>query len=131
MREPLYISGYYDKASRQAKRAAHLGVDVNWAARVPVLWRSLTIGPLWIDVYRDKDTQAERWIGYDEEEQPCFCRHAFQLDIGALAGKAGYMEDLMAWRMRDDRWLIHRIIKCHADGRRSYAFYSFAETMPR
>jgi hypothetical protein len=131
MREPLYISGYYESAKRLAKRSAHLGVDVNWAGRVPVQWRKLTIGPLWIEVHRDKDSHAERWVGYDEEDSPCLCRYYFQWMAGATDKHGGHEEDLMAWRMRDGRWLIHRIIMRHATGETSYAFYAFSESMPR
>jgi hypothetical protein len=131
MRHTLYISGYDDEASRHAKRASHLGHEVAWAERLPALWRDLAIGPLWVDVHRDHDSLAERWVGYDEDERPCYCRHRFHLDIGALGGPAGYAEDLVAWRMRDERWLIHRIIHCRADGGAAYAFYAFGEQMPR
>jgi hypothetical protein len=137
MRIPLYITGYDEKSSTRTKRASHLSAEVRWADRVPQLWRSLTIGPLWVDVNRDLDAGAERWVGYDEEEQPCYCRYRFQVDIGSVAGdqtepgRPGYTEDLAAWRMRDGRWLTHRIIMCHADGKTAYAFYSFSEDMPR
>jgi hypothetical protein len=134
MRIPLYISGYDDKAEMRGKRASYLAREVNWAERVPQLWRSLTIGPLWVDVNRDQEVEAERWVGYDEDEQPCYCRYQFQVPIGRVGGSRGeqvYKEDLAAWRMRDDRWLIHRVITCQADGVTSYSFYAFSESMPR
>jgi hypothetical protein len=139
MRTPLYITGYDDKAEKRGKRASYLAREVNWAERVPTLWRSLTIGPLWVDVNRDQEAGAERWIGYDEEEQPCYCRYQFQVPIGAMGGGMSgtpeaeqvYKEDLAGWRMRDDRWLIHRIITCQTDGVTSYSFYAFSESMPR
>lgn len=133
MRIPLYITEYDDGRPNRAKRASHLGREVDWAARVPVLWRDLTIGPLWVDVHRDPDAGAERWMGYDEDEQPCYCRYRFQVPIGALNNAADslFREDLAAWRMRDGRWLIHRIIHCHADEATAYAFYAFSESMPR
>jgi hypothetical protein len=131
MRDSLYISSYHDGSARRAKHASHLGLEVAWAERLPALWRSLTISPLWVEVHRDELSGAERWVGHDEEEHPCFCKHSFKLDIGALGGPSGYAEDLVAWRMRDGRWLIHRIIMSHAEGRTSYAFYAFADRMPR
>lgn len=137
MRLPLYIIEYDDVRGRSTKRASHLARELDWSERVPVLWRGLTVGPLWVDVFRDSQAGAERWVGYDEEEAPCYCRYRFQVDIGALGGEADggvhpqYLEDLAAWRMRDGRWLIHRIIRCHADGDTSYSFYAFSEQMPR
>ncbi len=133
MRIPLYITNYNDASNRRSKRASHLAGEVAWADGLPLLWRSLTIGPLWVDVNRDADAGAERWLGYDEEEQPCYCRYQFQVPIGSVAGEREglYKEDLRAWRMRDGRWLIHRIITRQADGGQSYAFYAFSESMPR
>lgn len=131
MRIPLYISSYHDSQGRRLKRASHLGSEINWSDRLPQLWRSLTIGPIWIDVNRDLDAGAERWVGFDEEEAPCYCRYRFKVDIGSLGATPDYVEDLVAWRMRDGRWLIHRIIKCHADRQTAYAFYGFSESMPR
>lgn len=133
MRIPLYITEYDARRAKQLKRASHLGREVRWAERVPALWRSLTIGPLWVDVNRDAEAAAERWVGYDEDERPCYCRYLFEIGIGALNNVAQglYREDLSAWRMRDGRWLIHRIIHCQADTSKAYAFYVFSENMPR
>jgi hypothetical protein len=58
-------------------------------------------------------------------------------DVGGEAGQlpaqaVAHGEDLMAWQMRDGRWLIHRIIVSQAQARpRSYSFYAFSEDMPR
>ncbi len=133
MRIPLYITEYDDGRAKRSKRASHLGQEVDWAARLPMLWRSLTVGPLWVDVNRDADAGAERWVGYDEEEQPCYCRYRFQVPIGSInhSSEGLYSEDLAAWRMRDGRWLIHRVINCHAESKTAYAFYAFSESMPR
>lgn len=133
MRIPLYITEYDDGGSKPSKRASHLGQEVDWAKRLPLLWRSLTVGPLWVDVNRDADAGAERWMGYDEEEQPCYCRYRFHMPIGQIGGDNDglYSEDLAAWRMRDGRWLIHRVINCDAEGKTAYAFYAFSESMPR
>jgi hypothetical protein len=131
MTMPLYITGYDDKASFKSKRASYLAREIDWSSRVPMLWRSLTIGPLWVNVNRDEDAAAERWMGYDEEDQPCYCRYLFRVPIDSLAEGGLYKEDLAAWRMRDGRWLIHRVITCHSDGQAAYAFYTFSESMPR
>lgn len=133
MRLPLYISEYDEKAAsrRPIKRASHLGQGVHWDARLPRSWRDLTIGPLWVDVHRDADLGAERWVGYDEEELPCLCRYCFRHVGDERDAERAFAEDLMAWRMRDGRWLIHRIITSPDNGGTSYAFYAFADKMPR
>lgn len=127
MRLPLYITSYDDERGRSAKRASHLAREVDWVERVPLLWRSLITGPLWVDVFRDQQAGAERWVGYDEDEDPCYCRYRFQVG----GGTQQHREDLAAWRLRDGRWLIHRIIQCQADGGAAYLFYAFSEHMPR
>jgi hypothetical protein len=40
-----------------------------------------------------------------------------------------YAELLSAWRLRDGRWLIYRLIK--REGERGSGFYSFSDRMPR
>jgi hypothetical protein len=75
-------------------------------------------------VNRDRWARAERWIGFDEEDLPCYCHYRFPVS-------ETLHEDLVAWRMRDGRWLIHRMITTGADGRTAYDFYVFSERMPK
>jgi hypothetical protein len=135
MRGPLYIEDYSDerggRSSRKPKHAAHLGREVNWSERLPAVWKPLTVAPIWVDVNRDADSQAERWVGYDEDDHPCLCRYRFTLSASSTGVSEAHSEDLTAWRMRDGRWLIHRIIHSQADGDTFYAFYAFSESMPR
>jgi hypothetical protein len=65
MRIPLYITSYDDPSRSRSKRASHLAREVAWSDRLPMLWRSLTIGPMWVDVNRDEDAGAERWLMRD------------------------------------------------------------------
>ncbi len=123
-RGPLYISEYNDGRVRRSKRSNHLGGDVAWDLRLAPAWRHLAIGPIWIEVNRDANVGAERWLGFDEEDQPCFCRHRFP--VGDT-----HREDLTAWRLRDGRWLIHRVISLAPNGRTAYEFHTFSERMPR
>lgn len=78
MRLPLYITSYDDERGRSAKRASHLAREVDWVERVPLLWRSSITGPLWVDVFRDQQAGAERWVGYDEDEDPAIAGIAFR-----------------------------------------------------
>jgi hypothetical protein len=131
MRLPLYITEYSENHERRVKRASHRGIEVNWSERVPHPWRCLAIAPLWVDVNRDAQAHAERWVGYDEEELPCYCRYRFQMQTDPQAMDGHYTEDLCAWRLRDGRWMIHRIVQTAAADGHTYSFYAFSETMPR
>jgi hypothetical protein len=137
----LYIQGYNDQPARRGKRAAHLAHELAWSQRLPAAWRDQVVTPLWVKVQRDQASGAERWLGFDEEDAPCFVRQCFSIPVGDdVGGEVGLLpaqavahgEDLMAWQMRDGRWLIHRIIVSQAHARpRNYSFYAFSESMPR
>lgn len=137
MYQPLYISSYNDARSRRAKEATHLAHELVWAAHLPVDWRDQVLSPLWVQVHRDRDCGSERWVGYNEDDQPCWVRHRFVIEgrhFSAEPGEraVGYCEDLVAWWMRDGRWLIHRTILSQSHKRpTSYSFYALSERMPR
>jgi hypothetical protein len=106
-----------------------------WRIGLPPEWRDLVIPPLSLESHRDYEMAAERTIGRDEDDQPCFCRSRFIVtetrsdDDEEFYQIAAYAEALTAWRLRDDRWLIHRLIT--REGERGHGFYSFGEHMPR
>jgi hypothetical protein len=108
-----------------------------WQQGLPKEWRDMAVGPLYFKHYEEYEIQAERSVGYDEDDAPCFCSHRFELN--ELRSEDGeefyetttYAESVTGWRLRDGRWLIHRIVVCHDDCRDVRGFYSFSETMPR
>jgi hypothetical protein len=109
---------------------------MQWAQRLPTAWRDQVVEPLWVRVQRDAGSGAERWLGFNEDEQPCFVRQCFSIPAGEEAHlpaqAVAHGEDLKAWCMRDGRWLIHRIIFSQAEDQpRSFSFYAFSESMPR
>ncbi|WP_290868452.1 hypothetical protein [Aquabacterium sp.] len=136
MHHTLYISGYNDGRARKAKRATHLAHEMDWQARLPPNWKDQVVGPLWVQVHRDHDVGAERWMGYNEDDQPCYCRYRFvisrqEVQPGEPDRRLSYCEDLTAWLLRDGRWVIHREILSQAERPTSYSFYSLSERMPR
>jgi hypothetical protein len=136
MNQALYISGYNDGQAKKAKRATHLAHELDWQALLPANWKDQVIGPLWVNVHRDHEVGAERWLGFNEDEQPCYCRYRFVIaqrdqTPGEAERRLSYCEDLTAWLMRDGRWLIHRKILSQAARPTSYSFYSLSERMPR
>jgi hypothetical protein len=95
----------------------------------------MVIVPLSLETYRDYEMAAERIVGRDEDDAPCYCASRFIVtetrsdDDEEFYQVAAYAESLSAWRLRDGRWLIHRLIS--RDGESGAGFYSFADAMPR
>jgi len=106
-----------------------------WQRDLPKEWRDGVVAPLALETYRDYEMAAERSVGRDEDHQPCYCRAQFIVtdvrsdDDEEYYQIAAYAEVLTAWRLRDGRWLIHRLIK--REGERGTAFYTLGESMPR
>ena len=121
----------YGDRRRKRRRAA----STSWQTDLPADWRHMVVAPLALATYRDYEMAAERVVGRDEDEQPCYCASRFIVvdtrsdDDEEFYQVAVYAESLSAWRLRDGRWLIHRYIS--RDGERGSGFYSFAESMPR
>lgn len=108
---------------------------IDWRHDLPKEWRRLVVAPLEIERFRDYEMAAERMVGRDEDERPCYCNSRVVVmetrsdDDEEFYQVAAYAESLKAWRLRDGRWLIHRLIT--REGERGSAFYSFSESMPR
>jgi hypothetical protein len=109
--------------------------DTSWRTDLPIEWQDAVIAPLALETYRDYEMAAERVIGRNEDDEPCYCASRFIVtetrsdDDEEFYQVAAYAESLSAWRMRDGRWLIHRLIT--RDGERGSGFYSFGDRMPR
>ena len=108
---------------------------IDWRLNLPKEWQRLAVAPLSTETYRDYEMAAERLVGRDEDEQPCYCRSRFVVteirsdDDEEFYQVVAYAESLSAWRLRDGRWLIYRLIK--REGERGSGFYSFGDRMPR
>ena len=111
--------------------------DPEWQKALPIEWRDAAIAPLNFTTYREYEMPASRTLGHDEEGQACYYRHTYILsslcsdDDEEFYEAIAYGEEVEAWRLRDERWLIWRIV--HEDGvcRGNRGFYSFSENMPR
>ena len=109
----------------------------NWRCHLPRQWREMAIAPLDFTVHRDYEIAASRCLGYDIDGQVCYYAHGYALnearsdDDEEFYEVVAYSETVHAWRLRDDRWLIHRIVHHCGEGRPGPGFYSFAEQCPR
>ena len=115
------------RASAAAVEGAH-----NWRGYLPDAWADRVEAPLWVEKFQEYQLDAQRWVGYDADEQPCYTAHHVALPAqDASAGAAvAYSEMLAAWRLRDERWLVFRLIGA-GGAALPRGFYVFSPEMPR
>ena len=111
--------------------------EPEWQRGLPVEWRIAAIAPLNFSTFREYEIPASRTLGYDEEGHACYYRHSYVLgelcsdDDEEFYEHIAYGEEVEAWRLRDERWLIWRIVREDGVCRGNRGFYSFSESMPR
>ncbi len=111
--------------------------DLSWLQHLPAEWRAQVVSPLEVRTYQDYEMAAVRVVGYDGEEKPCYTAHRFALtELRSDDGEEFYTvltygEELSAWRLRDERWLVWREIRGEEDCAKASTFYSLSQDMPR
>jgi hypothetical protein len=111
--------------------------DPDWQQALPAEWRTAALAPLTFAVHREYEIPASRIFGYDADGVPCYYRHDFVLgaprsdDDEEFYEAVIYGEEVEAWRLRDERWLVWRIVRQGEDCGSPRGFYSFSERMPR
>ena len=79
---------------------------------------------------------ADRSFGYDADDCPCFIAHRFELtrtvsdDDEEFYQVVTYSEEMAAWRLRDERWLVFRR-NSNQDCTSPRGFYAFSADIPR
>jgi hypothetical protein len=111
--------------------------DARWLHRLPVVWRTQVEPPWEFHQYHDEELGAVRVVGSDIDGQPCYTTWRFSLieprsdDDETFYSVEAYGEELAAWRLHDERWLIWREIRTEETPESGHSFYSFSATMPR
>ena len=107
-----------------------------WQKYLPDIWSAHVEPPLYVDNFREYEMPAQRTVGYDACDKPCFTAHQFALtritsdDDEEFYETVSHYEEMAAWRLRDGRWLVFRIIntnQCNSPR----GFYIISPTMPR
>lgn len=107
-----------------------------WDRHLPDIWSDHVDAPLYVNKFREYEMPAERTVGYDASDKPCFTSHRFALtqihsdDDEEFYETVSYYEEMASWRLRDGRWLVYRIInsgQCNSPR----GFYVISPTMPR
>jgi hypothetical protein len=109
----------------------------DWLDLLPKAWREMAIKPLDFVDHHEYEIAASRSLGYDVDGQLCYYAHGYALDEPRSDDDdefylvVAYSETVHAWRLRDDRWLIHRIAHHGGECAPGRGFYCFAADCPR
>lgn len=120
-----------DKPSKES----HCEGDL-WKRHLPKAWQAAVDPPVYFVRHREYEISAERTLGYDADDRPCYTAHYYQLtqlcsdDDDEYYEVLSYSEELFAWKMRDERWLVYRR-SSRGDCRGERGCYVFAQDMPR
>jgi hypothetical protein len=124
-------------AARESRHSLRDAEGVRWWQDLPAARRDLVVVPLRFDVLREYEILADRTNGYDENDEACYCAYRFVLsslrsdDDEVFYEEPSYAESTVAWRLRDERWLIFRSIVGNYELGAKHSFYSFSSSMPR
>lgn len=108
----------------------------DWLAHLPAEWIDAVDVPLYFEQYSEYEINAKRAIGYDADNKRCFTTHRYILtslasdDDEEFYELVTYAEEMAAWRLRDERWLVYRCISTH-NCNQSRSFYALSPDMPR
>uniref|UniRef100_Q47G01 Uncharacterized protein n=1 Tax=Dechloromonas aromatica (strain RCB) TaxID=159087 RepID=Q47G01_DECAR len=125
-----------DRHARKAATSSVTETSEDWQKHLPEAWLAAIEPPLYFRHYSEYEIFAERSVGYDADDCPCFTTHQFILtsmasdDDEEFYEVVTYAEEMSAWRLRDERWLIFRTITtstCNAPR----GFYAVSPDMPR
>lgn len=109
----------------------------DWQQGLPEQWRTQAIAPLRFTRHRDYEIAASRTLGYDQEGLACFYQHSFVLgeprsdDDEEFYEAIVHGEEVHAWRLHDERWLVWSVMRKDGDCQGNRGLYRFAQSMPR
>jgi hypothetical protein len=115
----------------------HSRDDPDWQQALPSEWRAQAVAPLSFTIHRDYEMPASRTLGYDQHGQACYYQHVFTLgeprsdDDEEFYETIVHGEEVHAWRLRDQRWLVWSVIRKEGDCRGNRDHFSFSQSMPR
>lgn len=125
-----------DQKNTAGKLPISAEATTSWRAMLPARWCDAVEVPLYFEHHKEYEINARRSIGYDADDQPCFTAHNYTQtrlasdDDEEFYEVVAYAEQMAAWRMRDERWLIFRSITA-SQCTTARGFYSISPDMPR
>lgn len=127
---------HHQTPGRHAGKSGSEEAYEDWSKHLPEAWLGAVDQPLYFKCYSEYEMCAERSVGYDADDCPCFTAHQFILtsiasdDDEEYYEVVTYAEEMAAWRLHDERWLIYRTVTtspCNAPR----GFYAVSPEMPR
>lgn len=133
----LQIQTIRHSNNKRLHRSVRGADNVAWSQELPRSWKDLVVAPLSFDIFREYEIAADRTIGRDESNTPCYCASRYLVtdlqsdDDDEFYETAAYAESLTAWRLRDERWLIYRTVVGNDGMNCVQRFFTLSESMPR
>ena len=135
--QELIAPTMHEREQKTSTWLADRAHEAEWREDLPEDWRAQVVRPAFFVQHKEYEIAAERVIGYETEEEACYCRFRAEItewctdEEGDWCIVPLYGEHLSAWRLIDDRWLVLRRLFHQEDGASSHAFFSFSEEMPK
>jgi hypothetical protein len=104
---------------------------------LPPEWRDQVVAPRSFRVFREFEIPARRVLGDDGHGQACYSTHDYRLldprsdDDEEFYEALAYSESVIAWRLRDGRWLVYRRIESLGAEGGCESRFSLEEHCPR
>jgi hypothetical protein len=127
----------YTEHASASRRSTRDTQDVAWSGQLPSAWKDLVVAPISFDIFQEFEIVADRTLGYDEDHRACYCAARYVLselrsdDDDVFYEEPVYVESLLAWRLRDERWLIFRKVIGNYGLGAAHSFFSFSDSLPR
>lgn len=106
-----------------------------WNEFLPFKWVKAVIIPQRFVRFDEYEISAHKIIGCDTYNAPCFYQHHYAEeeirtdDDEEFYSEVIFSETVIAWRLRDSRWLVYTAYK--KDGAEdATGFYAFSQEMP-
>jgi len=131
---PPSKQGQQQQACERERREA---ASLEWLQELPAEWRGQVVAPARFDVFMEYEMAADRTIGRDANDEPCYCALRYLLtelradDEDVFYETPAYAESVLAWRLHDLRWLTLRSIVDNFDRGTVRRFLTFSNSMPR
>lgn len=121
----------------RGRAGGHRAAEHPWRRELPAAWRAQVIVPIAFEIHCDAELAAQRVFGRDADGARCYYAHEWMLSepcsdddeeyyLRAAAGEA-----VTAWLLRDERWLVRRMVIGNDACGPGQVFYVLSETMPR
>ena len=111
----------FDERPRRIRRTHADPCQPGWSSRLPPAWRGRVVAPCRFKVYREFEIPARRVLGFDTRGEICFRAHDYRLldacsdDDEDFYGVLTYAESVVAWRLKEQGWLLYRRVESQVD----------------